>query len=133
MAKTIDLLGQRFERLTVIENVSDSPQEVVCRCECGTVKRVKKSLLRNGSTRSCGCLQRELCGSRVRTHGMHKTPTYRSWRSMLIRCHNQSSVSFPNYGGRGVRVCDRWNPQAGGSFENFYVDQRLFWGPSPGL
>ncbi len=52
------------------------------------------------------------------THRMTGTPTYHSWKNMKKRCLNPHSRAFPNYGGRGIRVCDRWSE----SFENFLAD-----------
>ena len=50
-------------------------------------------------------------------HGMSRTPTHESWRSMKQRCNNPRSTAYRNYGGRGITVCERWN-----SFENFLAD-----------
>lgn len=52
-----------------------------------------------------------------RTHGMSRTPVHRSWLSMLTRCNNPNSISYPRYGGRGIKVCNRWR-----KFEHFYAD-----------
>lgn len=53
----------------------------------------------------------------VPTHGMARSVEYRTWWRMKTRCENPNSTSYKNYGGRGIRVCDRWQ-----SFENFYAD-----------
>ena len=50
------------------------------------------------------------------------SPTYRTWRSMLDRCGLPTAINYHRYGGRGIAVCDRWDPQKGGSFENFLAD-----------
>jgi hypothetical protein len=55
-------------------------------------------------------------------HGLIDTKEYASWKSMIQRCCNPSNKAFPQYGGKGVQICDRWDPQKGGSFENFYAD-----------
>lgn len=52
------------------------------------------------------------------THGMYGTPSWKSWAAMRQRCHYEKDISFHNYGGRGIKVCDRWM----NSFENFYED-----------
>lgn len=95
-----------------------------CKCDCGTVKTVKKcALLRREpkGLKSCGCLQREAAAKigreKNRKHGMKGTATYRSWLSMRNRCQNPGNVAFHKYGGRGVSVCERWNV-----FENFLSD-----------
>ena len=64
-------------------------------------------------------------GRLLSTHGMTKTPEYRSWLNMRCRCCNSKHKSYPRYGGRGITVCERWR----NSFETFYADL----GPKPGL
>lgn len=56
-------------------------------------------------------------------HGMSKTAEYQAWNNMLTRCYNPKSDHYSNYGGRGIRVCDRWRT----SFRAFYEDM----GPRP--
>jgi len=51
-------------------------------------------------------------------HGMTESPEYRIWCGMKDRCGNPQYPKYHRYGGRGIRVCDRWQ----NSFENFYVD-----------
>ena len=50
-------------------------------------------------------------------HGMYKTPTYASWHQMKQRCTNSSRNNYRNYGGRGIKVCERWL-----DFSNFLQD-----------
>ncbi len=57
-----------------------------------------------------------------KTHGMRRRPEYSVWASMLNRCRNPRVHCYPNYGGRGIMVCDRWL-----KFENFFSDM----GPRP--
>lgn len=56
----------------------------------------------------------------VQKHGLSKTPEYRIWAGMITRCNNQKSLSYKRYGGRGIKVCDRWQGENG--FENFIKD-----------
>ena len=51
-----------------------------------------------------------------------ESPEYKCWHGMLDRCNNPNNPSYKSYGGRGIRVCDRWNPAKGGSFTNFFKD-----------
>ena len=117
---TKSLLGERFGRLLVLRYVGVNKHRQrmwQCLCDCGTVAVVRGLTLRSGSTASCGCYRR-ICAV---THGRSRngTPEYRIWAAMLGRC---KSDGHRNYGGRGIRVCKRWE-----SFENFYADM----GPRP--
>lgn len=125
-AKTLDLtknqhavssmIGRVFGRYTVVErDGSDTAgARYSCQCACGTVKTVRGSSLRNRSTQSCGCLNKEV----ISTHGMTGSRTYSSWRSMKGRCYRPKNNRYELYGGRGITVCDRWLK----SFEAFLQD-----------
>lgn len=52
-----------------------------------------------------------------RKHGMHDTKLYNVWSDMKSRCKTTSHRAFKHYGGRGIKVCDRWS-----DFINFYND-----------
>jgi len=88
-----------------------------CRCDCGNIANVFSCNLKSGKTLSCGCLKNEELRKRSLTHGMSKTKIYNIWILMHRRCNNPKIKDYPNYGGRGIRVCDHWN-----RFENFYAD-----------
>lgn len=130
--RTIDLRGQRFGRLTVIELAGKSAVGRIrwrCRCDCGTqtVAHSNNLLRRKNGTVSCGCLSRELSRARTTartTHGASRSgatwPEYKAWASIKSRCLNPNSHSFKGYGGRGVKVCDRWLGDDG--FTNFIAD-----------
>jgi len=111
----IDYTGKRFGRLVVIKYVGLSKNRSrlwECICDCGKVRTTQIASLLNGNTRSCGCYQKlvmkRLNATARFTHGMSRTITYTSWRSMLIRCRNKKDEHWPRYGGRGIKVCERW-------------------------
>ena len=108
MGKLIDLTGQRFGRLTVIERAKNEGGYPTWRCECDCGKNliVRGNHLRNGETRSCGCLYHETFTHK--THGGGKTRLYNVWNGMKTRCNNPRSAAYPNYGGRGIAVCEEW-------------------------
>lgn len=118
----LDLTGQQFGRLTVVQfagKYNGSRNSLwQCVCECGQEAFIPTGRLRDGSSRSCGCLQRELTSQRFRTHDMRNSPTYQGWKSMLQRCCNRSNPAWGRYGGRGIAVCKRWR----NSFQSFAQD-----------
>lgn len=127
-----DLTGRTFERLTVLEYAGKRVRASgvamhywKCACSCGENMFATSSNLTRNHTRSCGCLLIET-SSRIgmehsqRTHGMTNTPEHKAWSAMHSRCSNPSSNSWLNYGGRGIKVCERWTGRTG--FANFYSD-----------
>jgi hypothetical protein len=119
-----DLIGMRFGRLIVVSRARnhESPAGHLtlcweCHCDCGQRSEVATHDLRSRHTRSCGCFSAEQLAGANRTHGMTRTPTYRSWQAMITRCTNPRRAAWKNYGGRGISVCARWR-----LFENFLTD-----------
>lgn len=118
-----NLLHQRFGKLLVIAEAPRTKQGKASwwvRCDCGSEKIVRASSLVQEQTRACGCLVRE-SQHRV-THGGSSLPEYRIWKHMRARCLNETDAAFVRYGGRGIKICKRWE-----SFAAFYEDM----GPRP--
>lgn len=116
-----DLTGQKFGRLTVVDfSHLDKWKEAVwnCICDCGNLKKVKGALLVRGGTKSCGCLLKEVNSKSKITHGRSYSPTYTTWIHMKDRCNNPKHTHFQHYGGRGIKICERWEY----NFENFLED-----------
>jgi hypothetical protein len=114
-----DLSGKLFNRLTVnkLERVEKWIPYWLCTCVCGNTLIVSSGNLTSNHTQSCGCLQRERIGNARRTHGLTRTRFYKIWADMKARCFNPNEDSYPNYGGRGITVCERWM-----DFNNFKED-----------
>jgi len=117
----IDLIGQQFCRLKVIEQAGLNKWRQalwLCECICGNTKIITGCDLRSSSTKSCGCLLKE--GNQLR-HGQNKgqkpTRTYKSWDGMKQRCNNPKDKDYKSYGGRGITVCEEWQ-----EFSNFFKD-----------
>ena len=131
MGQFIDLTGNKYTRLEVLRRGpnADSQHVVVqwwCRCDCGKELLVVGGNLKSGRSQSCGCLRDETSAVCHTTHG-HTTNgkqslEYRSWYAMHKRCNNPKATDYKYYGGRGIKVCNRWN-----KFENFLRDM----GPCP--
>lgn len=109
-----DMTGQVFGNLTVVfrepNYITKNGQEAVwrCRCQCGNEVTVRAGQLRSGHTQSCGCLQRRTAANARTTHGGRATKLYGVWSSMKDRCTNHKNKRFPDYGGRGIKVCPEW-------------------------
>lgn len=117
----IDLTGQRFGQLRVVERDKTAGRHVkwVCACDCGATSSTYTNYLLKGLTRSCGHLRAEaktIHGHKTR--GEKASPTYYSWKSMKWRCTNTAPKDWKHYGGRGIGVCERWV----NSFEMFLAD-----------
>lgn len=122
-----DLTGRRYGRLVVLELVSRDYERnnhiYRLACDCGKVIEHKiKGIAYAGTTRSCGCLFREMVAERNRSHGMAHLAEYKVWKDMRARCSNEQRDDFADYGGRGIKVCDRWR-----DFSAFIADM----GPRP--
>lgn len=120
--KAMNLEGQRFGRLVAgVVDVLHGARAWVCDCDCGQRKTVLAGSLVAGKTRSCGCLVRDTNRRNTTTHGHRpagrRSATYSSWQLMRQRCSNPNTSGYANYGGRGIKVCERW-----ASFENFLAD-----------
>lgn len=118
MGKFHDLTGQKFGRLTVIKRVENNKQNGLmwlCKCECGNICVITSNHLKNGHTKSCGCLQKE----KTTKHGLYNTRIYRIHQSIKRRCYTPNNTRYKNYGGRGIRMCDEWLNEENG-FINFY-------------
>lgn len=120
-------VGERMHRMIVIGHLGTNPKGariLAVRCDCGTETTIANSAFLYGRNKSCGCWRRERTGrmnlrhGEARVDGAAQTPEYAAWRSMIARCESRTWRDFPNYGGRGIRVCDRWRH----SFDAFVSD-----------
>lgn len=115
MSKQIDLTGTRTGLWSVISYEGDSFW--LCRCDCGVERKVKAQTLRNGTSSSCGCVKGLAIATARTKHGMAGTRTYSIWTEIIRRCTDPRRPQWPWYGGRGIKVCERWL-----KFENFLAD-----------
>ena len=110
------MIGQKFGRLTVIEELPERNKhgKIVykCICDCGNVVNADGHLLRNGTIKSCGCLRLEGRS----THCKSSTRLYCILHHVKDRCYRNKNKDYPNYGGRGIKVCQEWLDD----FMNFY-------------
>jgi hypothetical protein len=112
-------VGKKYHRWTVLglhfkNNGGNLFWE--CQCECGTIKDVSGHRILSGESKSCGCYRYRK--GQNSTHGLRKHPLYSVWRGIKNRCLNPKAPHWPDYGSRGIQICDRWK----GSVQNFYDD-----------
>lgn len=121
MGRRLELTGQKFGRLTVLERVGFNKcgnSMWKCQCECGNTSVVNSQNLKRGATKSCGCYAQETRSANGKSnlkYDARHNRIYRIYYGMRSRCYNKQEPSYPNYGGRGISMCDEWRE----SFENF--------------
>ena len=117
MALLKDETGNRYGKLLVVEYAGSNGHNALwkCKCDCGN-ECVKLGIhLRTGHINSCGCLHKEQLINRNRRYDVIASRRlYLIWHSMIERCENAKSISYKNYGGRGISVCEEWH-----DFERF--------------
>ena len=129
-SNTKDITDQRFGRLVVLrvsKNRGAQKKQVywLCQCDCGKKVAYAGGDLRRGEIKSCGCYRRDngrkTMAAKFLKHGHARggspSRTYNIWRSMRQRCLSEGSTAFEYYGGRGIKICKRWD-----RFENFLAD-----------
>lgn len=124
-----DLSGMRFGRLVAVVRCGTfkfGGAMWYCRCDCGNKCEAPASGLRSGNNTSCGCKGAEqiadLAKRTLTKHGhageAGKSPEYRTWLGIRRRCRDVDDNGYPQYGARGITVCDRWFD----SFDAFLED-----------
>lgn len=110
------LAGQRFHRLTVIEDSGKRTKTHErlwrCVCDCGNEVLLRTSTLKIGNTKSCGCARKDAARKNGIASGKHLSSNsrlYHIWRGMRVRCQDDEHVHYDRYGARGITVCEEWN------------------------
>lgn len=115
------LIDRRFGILLVISylGVASTRRHMwLCYCDCGEWTAIRGENLRSGNSTNCGCLREVANRAAIRKHGLsHKIPEYAVWKSIRGRCNNPNDPSYFNYGGRGIKICLRWD-----NFAHFMTD-----------
>lgn len=120
-----DITGQRFGRLVAInpaERNKHGRTQWLCQCDCGSTTITTSNSLMLGESTSCGCAKRERFQKLHYKHGGRNSAEYKIWKHMRQRCNNPSAPTYKYYGGRGIKICARWE-----DFANFLADM----GPRP--
>lgn len=125
----IDLVGKKFSKLLVISRGPDTVRKLkaprwYCKCDCGNpeLRLVEGGDLRRGTTVTCGCGGEGIAGSKNRIHGKSHTGIYSTYHGIHRRCYDEKCKDYKSYGGRGIKVCDRWHVSNEKGLENFVSD-----------
>ncbi|MGX0433104.1 AP2 domain-containing protein [Staphylococcus hominis] len=115
----MEIVGKTFNHLTVVEYAGKNKHKkklYKCKCNnCGNEKIMVGTSVKNGYSKSCGCL---IIQNQKRKHGMAGTPIYRKWKNIKGRCFNPNTSNYKWYGGRGITMCQKWKDD----FSEFYKD-----------
>ena len=115
----MDIVGKTFNHLTVIEYAGKNKHKkklYKCKCNnCGNEKIMIGTEVKNGYSKSCGCLTKQ---NLKRKHGMTGTPIYKKWKNIKRRCFNPNASNYKWYGERGITMCEEWK----NDFSKFYED-----------
>ncbi len=121
MGKIIDLTGKKYNRLTVVsfDFKKGTNYNWNCICDCGNSISVRSNSLKDGNTKSCGCLYNESRKTINLKHGeANNSKEYKAWLSMKRRCLDSNDKRYHDYGGRGIIICHQWV----NSYETFLKD-----------
>lgn len=121
--KIVDMTGATINGVEVMSMIGSSKGKMVwnCKCKCGATFHAVGTSLRTGKTKSCRICTKAKTASAATKHGFTGTREYNSYNAMMSRCYKISDKRFDRYGGRGIKVCDRWRD----SFSNFIADMGI--------
>lgn len=130
--------GERFGHLVVVKETErhlypngKTRRRFLCKCDCGNETTV--TINKFNITKSCGCFRKENTASLGRNtnkskesnpnykHGLRNHILYKTWLGIKNRCNNPNSLDYKHYGGRGIKICNRWNK----SFVYFLEDMGM--------
>jgi len=130
------LPGYKNNKLTILSITGKgNDKKYLCKCDCGNIKEVNNKSIY--MIKSCGCLREERRREASTIHNqtskkdMSRRRWYDRWKGMVARCYNTKSPAYNNYGGRGIRVCDRWLEPKGVGSANYYNDIHEYLGKQP--
>lgn len=114
----LNIIGERYNKLLVLEEVDKSKynRRFKCLCDCGNITIVAMNNMRSGKIASCGCHKLEQLLLRNTTHNQRHTHLYEIWKGIKQRCYNPKHRAYHNWGGRGIKMCEDWK----NNFQSFY-------------
>lgn len=119
--KKLDLKGEKFGRLTVIQesNKIKGSTAWLYKCNCGNTKIVRTTHLRRGLVSSCGCLFSDMLRERNTVHNMTNTKIYNMWMRLKSKCYRKNDSQYSRNGAIGILMDESWIDKHNGLL-NFY-------------
>lgn len=109
--------GTRVNKLTILRSNGqdkDKNHMWLCRCDCGNEKSLKGSSLKRGVVKSCGCLKLRIDAPK---YDKKYKRLYGIWANMKSRVLHKKHPAYPQYGGRGIKLSEKWM-----KFKGFFDD-----------
>lgn len=111
--KSQEWIGKKFGKLTVVGiEQSRNGYRWKCHCDCGEERLYNPYKVKTGHTKTCGCGKIERCRLNnikyCTKHGGRYERLYSIWHGMKERCFTTTNKDYPNWGGRGITICDDW-------------------------
>ena len=109
-----DIAGMKFGRLTAIKKVGTkgngkgSKSIWLCRCDCENEKEILRNSLVSGTTKSCGCLEKEVKATMHLKHGMAKSRIWNIWTGMRDRCSRPNNKNYQRWSLRTENMGEPW-------------------------
>jgi len=125
-AKVIDMTGKRFASITAVRIAGKSASgdmNWLFLCDCGNEFITNGYFARSGQVITCPTCSKARGALATTKHGLSDTVEFGTWVDIQTRCYNKNAKCYENYGGRGIKVCQKWLD----SFANFLEDM----GPRP--
>lgn len=116
----MNLSVYKFGHLQPLERIPGGRSVWICMCDCGSTTKTRANDLTSGRSTSCGCERKKALLESNTKHGQSGKRPYTCYKNMIRRCHNPNDPHYPNHGGRGIIVCDRWRE----GFANFWEDMK---------
>ena len=122
--KLENFINRTYGKLTVIGEIKEkvdnkTARKFICECSCGNTVNVSIYSIVNKDSTSCGCFRKQKLKELRTTHNKAGNREYNCWHNMKRRIYEKDNPKYKIYGGRGIKLCDKWH-----TFEGFWEDMQ---------